>query len=420
MKTRLTLVSSGASPLRMLPAVVTLLLLPAPLPGAAGPAAAGAPPPKPYTLYVGADLSVEWQGKLWPVRGVQRNSFVIEADGKRLPVRDTDLKLKIDSTLKMTTAFATIADLKAERAYTPARDPRHHANDAVEMAGDASASVDQAVATLNNMERISGTYNGMVATWNPLEGPPPPPTVSQADLDSATATLNQNLLGQGSDINSVSSAVAREQVELGRELFDAFALSFEISSRQPLADPYLVVVVRFREKASNPKTARLLVYAQALPPLADKPQAVRLFRGGFPLGYLLEDYQIHVYDHGTEVASSAAPKQLAMTSDEAFQFASADYAVRNRDRTLPPAPAQAFWPPDLSARLSVKKLDRLLYVKVGKDGRVAGFYEDAVCSRTVSDAELEAVRPDLHFFPALAKGKAVESVVAFNLGQRVD
>ncbi|HTX66640.1 MAG TPA: hypothetical protein VMD31_12780 [Opitutaceae bacterium] len=410
----------GALPLRLLPAVVTLLFCPALLPGA-GEAAGPAPAPaKPYNLFLGADLSVQWQGRLHPVVGVERNTFLVDNGGKPARVAGADLQMKIDGALKLTTAFASIANLKAERAYTPANDPRHHATEAMEMAEDAAASTDQAVATLNNMERIAGAYGGMVATWNPLEGAPPPPPVSQNDLDSATAAVAQGALGQGSIINSVPDAISREQTELSRELFDAFRLSFAISSPTPLADPYLVVVVRFREKQADAKTVRLLVYAQVLSPIDAKPQTVRLFRGGFPLGYRLEDYQIHLYDHGTEIATSAAPKWLALTTSEAFQFVVADYASRHRDQTLPPAPTAAFWPRDLGARLSVKKLDRTLYVKVGRDGGVAGFYDDAACTRPVNDTELEAVRPDLHFFPALAKGKSIDSVVAFNLGQHVE
>ncbi len=416
MKTHPVPVIPGELPLRLFAAMLALGLLPIPLPAAGG----AAPVLKPYMLYMGANLSVEKDGKVWPVQGVQRNSFVIDVDGRRVVVRDSELRMKIDNALKLTKGGATIIKLTAERAYTSANDPRHHAREAMMLAGEASDSVDQSVATLNDMQGVDGREQQTIAHWDPRAGPPPAPTYSAADLANAAGAVQQSVLAQGSTMNSVPDAIAKEQEELDRQLFDAFRLSFQISSPTPLTDPYLVVVVRFRESPDDAKTTRLLIYAQVLPTINDKPETVRLFRGGFPRGYQLEDYQIHLYEHGTEVATNAAPKHMAMTGDEAFQYSLIDYEIRNREQTKPPAPAKAYWPADLADRLPEAKLDRTVYVKVGRDGRVAGFYENAACSRPVSDAALEAVRSDLHFYPALAKGKAVESVVAFNLGQRVE
>ncbi|HTX66639.1 MAG TPA: hypothetical protein VMD31_12775 [Opitutaceae bacterium] len=392
---------------------VTLGFLPAALPGADAAAAPASPPPKPYTLYLGADLSIERDAKTCPVRGVERNAFVIEVDGKRVPVRNADLQMRIDSALKLTTAYATLGGIRAERVYTPANNPLRREEQAMDLANYNSSVVDEAADELRyaQMMAAAGKMGASDAAGNSITLP-----LLDSDSEAQFAALQSSLQAQHSELSSAANMAARTRADT----CDALYLSFDLSSRQPLEDPYVVAIVRFRENPDNPKSTRVLVYAQALPAINDKPQTVRFFRGGFPPGYQLVDYQIHLYDHGTEIATSAAAKQLAMTTEEAFQFASADYAARNRNQTLPPAPAKAFWPGDLPARLSVKKLDRTLYVKVDKDGRVAGFFDDAACIRPVNDAELEAVRPELHFFPALAKGKSIESVVAFNLGQHVE
>jgi len=406
----------GTLRFRLLSAIVAIGLLSAPLPGADGPAAPGAPPSKPFTRYLGADLSIEWHGKLCPVEGMQDESFVISAEGRHIllsPRETTSLQIKIDSKIKMTTAYATLAGFKAERAYTAANNPLRQEQQAVDLANYDAAAVDEAAAELRAAQTMIGNAKG---EQRDSFGNPAPKPLLDSDTEAQSTALQSSLANQSQDLTSVPNAAARTRADG----CDALYLSFELSSRQPLTDPYLVAIVRFRAKPGDPKSTRSFVVAQELPPVKAKPRTVRVFRGGFPPGYQLVDFRIHVYDRGNEIPTSAAPKQVTMTSEEAFQAASEDYTVRNRDQTLPPAPARAFWPPDLSARLSVKKLARPLYVKVGRDGRVAGFYEDAVCTRAVSDAELEAVRPDLHFFPALAKGKAVESVVAFNLGQRVE
>lgn len=410
-----------AWPLRSFAIITTFLLSCPSLPAAGEPSVSGVPSPsKPYTLYLGANLTVEWQGKLWPVRGVMHNSFVIEAEGKRVPVRDTDLRMKINPTLKLTAARATITEVKAERAYTRANDPRHYAHGAMLAAGEASDASDLAAGRLNNMANVDGAEQNVIAHWNPDWGPTPSPTFSAGDLANASDRLQRSLSVQGSDISSVPDAVSKEQTELARKLFDAFSLSFKISTAKPLVKPYLVVMVRFRDQSGDPKGTRLLVYAQVLPTVDDRPQTVRLLRGGFPRGYQLVNYQIHLYDHGTEVATSAAPNQMAMTSDEAFKYSTLDYAVRNRHKTLPPTPAGSFWPADISARLPAKDLGRTYYVKVDKNGRAVGYFDDQAGVRPVRDAELDAVRPELRFNPALNKGKPVEGIVAVNLGRGPD
>lgn len=420
MKTRRYPDSHGARLLRLMPALALLCFLPHPLSATGGPAAAAGPPPvKPYTLYLGANLVVEWHGKLWPVCGVQRDSFVIEAGGRRVRVSDTDLKMKIDRTLKLTTTRATIAGVKAERAYSPANNPRHHASQAMMLAGAAADDSDVAAYKLNNMTSVNGREEAFIPTIPPDWGKPTP-QFSAADIANASAAYQQNLAAEGSEINSVADANSREQTELGQKLFDAFSLSFKISAAKPLENPYLVVFVRFRDKGGEPKTTRLAVYGQVLPVIDGRPHEVRLFRWGLPPGYQLEDYQIHLYDRGVEIATSAAPNKMAMTTDEAFQYSVADYVVQNRDKTLAPTPARAFWPRNLSKRLTASELDRPLYVKVGADGRVAGFYDNQACTRPLRDADLEAVRPELHFQPALKKGKPVEGVVEFNLGRRIE
>jgi len=399
-----------------LPALVSLGLVPVGLAGADGPAAPGGPPTKPYTLFLGADLSIEWQGRLCPVQGVQGDAFVINVAGRHTLVstrETTSLQIKIDSMLKMTTAYATLAGLRAERTYTAENNPLRGERRAIDLANYNASVVDEAAAELRAAQMMVGNAKG---EQKDSFGNPTPQPLQDADTEVQFTALASSLQGQYSDLASVPNAAGRQP----GDACDALYLSFDLSSRQPLKEPYLVVVVRFRERPDDPKSTRLLVYAQELADVDAKPRTVRVFRGGFPRGYQLVDYRIHVYDRGEEIPTSTAPKQMPMATEEAFQFASADYAARNRNQTLPPAPAKAFWPADLPARLPVMKLDRTLYVKVDRNGGVAGFYDDAGCTRPVNDAELEAVRPDLHFFPALAKGKSIESVVAFNLGQHVE
>ncbi len=414
MKFSLNPASRGAPPLHLLPAVVALLFFPAAAPGAD--AAPDRPPSKPYTLYLGADLSIERQGKPWPVEGVQGESFVISAEGKRLlvsPREAPSLRVKVDSVLKMTTAYATLAGLKAERVFTPANSPLRRELQAMDLARYNASAVDQAADELRFAQMMIGNAKGELR--DAFGNPTPQPL-----LDSDTATqftaLQSSLSAQNTDLTSVPNAAGRTAADA----CDALYLSFDLSSRQPLADPYLIAVVRFRANPDDATSTGLLAFAQELPAVDAKPRRVRLFRGGFPRGYQLEECRIHLYDRGNEIPTSTSLKQTAITADEAFQISIVDYVSQNRDQTRPPAPTRDFWPGDLAARLTAKGLNRPVFVKVGKDGKASGFFDDQGCTRPINDPELEAVRPDLHFYPALAKGKATESVVAFDLGQHVE
>jgi hypothetical protein len=57
-------------------------------------------------------------------------------------------------------------------------------------------------------------------------------------------------------------------------------------------------------------------------------------------------------------------------------------------------------------------------VKVGKDGKALGLFEDKACNRPISDKELTELTPELRFLPGLEKGKPVESTAAVKLGAR--
>jgi hypothetical protein len=177
----------------------------------------------------------------------------------------------------------------------------------------------------------------------------------------------------------------------------------------------MIVTVRYREKADRPDKARIWVYAEKLPPIDAKPEKIRLFRGGFPPGYELEDYRMHLYENGSEIATSASRKQVALTADEAFQVTVVDYPGKNRDQTLGPVPARTFWPADLRARVPAAKQGQTVYLKVGKDGKPLGTFVDKSCTHALADAEIDVVMAELRFYPALASGKPIEGVATVRL-----
>jgi len=385
-----------------------------------------ATPPKTHRLYMGLDLSIVAKGKQFPVQDIQNNSYVINGPQGRvvIPAQDTQFQLKTEEELKLGTTLAQFDKFSLERAYTPGRDPMQKFQEAARVANYSASSVDSADAAVRAAETGLGLASGGLAQLGADALPEAKApwlaqqASAQAQVASAEALQSSAQAMDRTEAFSTTASSNRMTSDLGAEEFDALAVTFEVSSPRPLGNPYVVILMRFLEAKNRPETARVWVYAEKLPGINEHPRSFRIMRGGFPPGYQIESYHVHLYDAdvGSEIATSLSRKQVALTADEAFEYSVIQHIGTNRDKTKSPIKAKGFWPADLPRRLSPGALDRRLYVKVGKDGMVLGLFDDEACSRPVNDAELTAVVPELRFLPALEKGKPVVGVAALKLG----
>ena len=97
----------------MIPAVIAF--------GAMMPATAGAQAtPREYTLFEGANIAVNLDKSIYPVRDVDGSSWVVDINGqdKVISAKHAPVNLKITPALKLTEVSATIAGFKREGAYT--------------------------------------------------------------------------------------------------------------------------------------------------------------------------------------------------------------------------------------------------------------------------------------------------------------
>lgn len=387
-------------------------------PGATAPAPKGPPAPKTHTLYMGADIAVERGGELYRVQDVQGDSFVIVVKGERVlvPMRANPVTLKINESLKVTRKSATIEKLRGERAYTPGADPHRKFAREVGIAAGAAADVDLAAATL------AGAQSGLQAAQQ-LQGANP-----GGDFSGQIAAAERNVANATQRLDSMSSFASSNlanpgyyagllQAELEKKLFDALEVSFEISAASPLENPYVVIVARYREQEGKPGTARNWIYAQALDTVDAKPRKVYVLRGGFPPGFDMEHYQVHLYDRGAEIATNVSRKRVPLTTEEAFQYSVIEYVARHKGTTLRARALPPELSGDLRTRLPADGFDRTHFVKVGKDGKPSAVFLDEQCTRQLGDAELAAAFLALRFHPALDKGKPVEGVAEVNLGE---
>lgn len=375
---------------------------------------------KSHTLFMGLDLSLEHEKKFHRVKDVSGDSFVITANAAPvfLPVNRASRNLRVSSVLKLTSVSASIANLASKRAYTPQNDPRMkrmvEMNRAIAAMGDSHAlAMDSANARSlftdgstpvpNSDGSAEGNARAAAAETAARE--------TTAALDKAQAAS----MMASSYVSSPDFLEGRTQDDLARELFDGIEATFELSSETPLNNPYVLLVARFREPNAPPSTARNWIYAKSLDPIGPKPVKFHVMKGGFPPGYTLEEFKVHLYNRGEEVATNVSSKRVSLTRDEAFEYVKIQYVSSHKGATLPATPAMGKLPTDLHTRVSGGQFNRVYYVKVSKEGLPTGAFQDESCSQKIEDDYLESVMNSIRFKPALEKGKPVDAVARVKL-----
>jgi hypothetical protein len=405
---------------------------------------------KTHTLFMGADISINLDRDLYPVRDVTGSSWVIDINHQERVVsaREAPLNLKITPTLKLTEGSATIAGFKREAAYSYANDPSVRLTqglsrasalntDLVDVARNAQARVD----TMQN--KAFGPMAGLAASDNQFgdaallaqagssKGAPyviPKGGYTQANVGAfiaqyaaAVASSQAKTLADAQQVAaSASSQTANGNEPVGTiatQGFDAMDIEFSISSPKPLYHPYVVTMTRFHAKNSKPGLVQNLVFAKSLDPIHSQISHVHFSEEGFPFNYELIDFQIHIYDGGKEVATNLAQDRVELTRDEAFEYVKSEYVGAHPHATLPPVAVMGSLPSDLPAKLNSGKYDATFYVKVNKQGLAAQAFGDEACTKPIDDPYLDTVVNRVRFKPALVDGRPVDGISALNLNK---
>jgi hypothetical protein len=371
-------------------------------------------PPKPFAIFMGTDISVEKSGKLYRIQAVAGNSFVISVDGKAdlVPMHGKPHTLKVQQDLKLTGVTASVSGLTGERAYTPGNDPRMKRQVQgmrVEAAlGDGASLAEGQFITAQNKGYVAFNANsGVRGTDTSIANQEASSAAASAKAVEAQAMIDAQISSQ---VSSGANANLQAQNDLALQLFDAIEVNFDVSSPNPLTDPYVVLIVHYHEKEAKPGTTRNLIYARAIEKIGAKPQRVHILQGGMPPGYVLEGYQIHLYNLGGEVATDASSKCVPLTRDEAFAYLVAEYLGTHKAATLPAAAVLGKLAPETKSRLTSQQISSPYFVKVSRDGLPLEVYIDQECTRPADATMVALVKSDVRFFPALDKGKRTEGV----------
>ncbi len=405
---------------------------------------------KTHTLFMGADISVNLDKSLYPVRNVIGSSWVIVINGKDevVSAKRAPLNLKITPSLKLTEVAATLEGFRRVPAYSYANDPSVLLTRGLSQAASTNADL---LAVSANAQHVADTATnkalgpmaGFAASDNQFgdaalriqagssKGAPyvvPKGGYTGADVGAfiaqytAAAAISQArviaVAQQGAA--SAASQTANGDEPAGRlvtEGMDAMDIEFDVASPRTLNTPYVVTMTRFRTPGSKPGVVQNLVYAQALDPIYSHPTHVHFTEEGFPFNYELVDFQLHLYDRGQEIATNISSRRVELTRDEAFEYVKMEYISSHANETLPAVAAMGRLPAELPTRLAAGKYADTFFARVSKDGLADEPYADAQCSRAIEDPFLRSVVKSLRFKPALARGKPVEGIASLNLGK---
>ena len=363
--------------------------------------------PKTHALFMGADISVERDKTMYRVLDVQTGAFVIKVGGKevKVPADWNNVVLKVDRTLKLTDSSASVTDLKGERAYTLANDPivkfQKGLADSEMQYADSQAAQNQANAGFQFTDPIKAAMGAATRADGGLVN-----TTSQAN---SAASQNARQTGRDVVAGPGSTYQTNSSVGQGEGMFDAMEITFQASSVQPLNEPYVVILGQYREKDAPPGKVANWIYAQPLKPIGPEVRKIHIVRGGFPRGFEMVEFQMHLYDRGKEIATDVAPKRVQLTRDEAFTYALMEYLSSHKGANTPATPFMGKPSAEAKAQMKPEQWEEPYYVKVSKDGLPIAAFTDTKCSRP-ADKQVGSVVTNIRFYPALENGKGVEGV----------
>ena len=191
------------------------------------PAAVAAEGTKTYTLFEGDNITVSQGTEMYPVRDVNGGSWVIVVNGKEVLVSATSgpINMKVSPVQKLSDISVTLANSKAERAYTYQNDPAVRLTRSMSQGAVTSAGYQAAVSQAAAAQSAAIMAPSANSTTNPSNSGNM--TVNSATVADQSMKVATN--GPGADLRFGTNDAEGD--------FDALDVSFEISSSTPLRSP---------------------------------------------------------------------------------------------------------------------------------------------------------------------------------------
>ncbi|WP_221032640.1 hypothetical protein [Actomonas aquatica] len=370
------------------------------------PSAWSASPPdsdstKPYRLYIGVDLLVpdpaddDGNNRL-PVATLHPREVVIDdTAGTRLPLRDVPA-FSWARKPKVSRSPVTISDFAQYKVFSIQRDKAMQAlatqNNmniyAQERAayeqmkvGEAQRMVGHAAANLNGV-RVA-QRNGMIVDARSIEAAEAWVERAQDDAAEALDTFADQTIdsaGMISDPTFIDQAQESSNDEGG----DVLELTFKLSSPEPIADAYVVVLgaVVMGEQEG------IVTFHQSVGAIGPEPRKIKIRKLGFTPGFDITDVKLHVYSHGRELATNLSERAVPMSRDEAREFLLLSHIADHAIETVTPTPVWNLPPTALLAADRPADFDYPVVVNIDADGSIISIHN--------SETEARAYLAEIH------------------------
>jgi hypothetical protein len=343
---------------------------------------------KEFTRFEGLNLLIKSGDAYYPMLGIDGNSAEIRAGNGLTLVPFKDIKqYRLATATEIRSRRALLEHVDVQRAYTPQNDPR--------------AKWSSSRAALSTMR----SDDMQLAEMNYL--------MNQTSAGASSALAGQLNSEPYLDMQNGGNVESKIQDELDKNLFDAVQFEFEVSSNKPIPHPYVIIITDIRENDSADSASRG-IYIKQIDPIDATSGKVTILQGGFPRGFLLDKYQIHLYDNGSEVPTNLSENRIGMTRGEVFAYLEDKYVEAHKGQTVAATVIRGSSPVRIRTSVDQETLGRKIDVKVGKDGAVQDFSAGDAAG-TLPDS-VGSFLKGLRFNPALDKGVPVDSKVEASLG----
>ncbi|MEZ5276916.1 MAG: hypothetical protein R3F07_11100 [Opitutaceae bacterium] len=325
-----------------------------------------------FTLFTGANLKIIDGEFLRPVLNVTDKGLFVDFDGQARKLDFDDVnELWIDREMKLNAVYARINDMKMDMAFSE---------------GLVRVPIWGTVA--------AGTYSADRGSLDSSEQP---------DIKLPPAMNSGNVISGPDRSSGWKGLSPTDQRDAG---FDAWKVSFKLSSAHALPTLYAVLITDYRDPARSGDVLRKF-HLQTIDGISAEPKEITLLQEGFPPGFQVEDSDIYLYSMGREIPTNLSEKQVALTRDEAMQYLILEYMIGHKDATLPPRPMWVWMPPEVKTLIRESETNPVVRLDLDVKGRVINLVVDSEGEEGIAP-EITAAFRDFRFYPAFENGRPIE------------
>ena len=350
-------------------------------------------PVRDHQLFVGVDLVLNHEAKMVNVRKIEDKKALLDTPDRQVIALRNSGGLQWKMATKVSATSATIDGLKSDRVHSP------YKNSVLKQMRDNQAIQDFV------QDQIEKRDASVRESMRPA-GSPSADAMAQEEIDASVAATMAEI-GDFQNLGNVSDRATNSANPDGVvSPFDAVRLSFMISSPTPIADAYVVAILRVTVEGAIHDTS----FYRQIGPVDANPRKVKFMQAGMPEGFEIQDVRVHLYWQGEEIPSNLSEKHYAVTAEEAKTYVQLDHLGRHRGQSVPASPVWSIVPPALLAAESASAYDLPVTVELDAEGQLVGIRS----ANMIVPANIRAIVEQMTFVPALEKGKGVPSTLTVN------